>query len=76
MAKKEGFITKLMTYISGELHVVEHEFDRIEDAVEAGIKAACYTFKVYDHNGNCHHDGHGHGHDHGHGRDHGHHPYC
>lgn len=71
MPKKEGFIAKFVTAISGQIHVIEQEFDRLEDAVEAGLAAAYHTFKVYDHHGHCHHHHH-----HGHGHHHGHHPYC
>jgi len=67
---KQGFIAKFVTTISGEIHVIEQQFERLEDAVEAGLKAAYKSFKVYDHNGHCHHH-HQHHHHH-----HGHHPYC
>ncbi len=65
-----NFITKIAHYISGELHQIEHTFDRLEDAIEAGIAAAAHSFKVYDKHGECHHSSHHHHHHHGH------HPYC
>jgi len=65
---KNGFIARVFHYISGELHVIEHTFDRIEDAISHGIKAAAHSFKVYDTDGCIHHDSqhrkHHHGHDH------------
>ena len=62
----ENFTSRIFHYISGELHLVEKQFDRLEDAIEAGVKAAAHSFKVYDMNGECHYDSHGHNHG----------PYC
>ena len=59
------FIARMYHFVSGELYLVVEEFDRIEDAIEAGIKAAAHSYKVYDHNGCICHDSHGH-----------HHPYA
>jgi len=72
MEKK--FLLKVYQYVEGQLNAVIREFDRIEDAIEDGVKAACHSYKVYDENGNIHH--HGQGHDHGHDHDHDHNPYC
>ena len=66
MSKKESFILKIYNYISGELHMVVKQFDRIEDAVEDGWAAAAHSFKVYDMHGECHHHHQCHlNHDHG-----------
>ena len=56
MDNKEKFIARMYHYISGELSLIVQEFDRVEDAIEAGIKAACHTYKVYDGSGNVCHD--------------------
>lgn len=53
------FIARIFHYISGELSLVVKEFDRLEDAIEAGIAAACHSFKVYDKDGHVCHDSHG-----------------
>jgi len=65
--KKEKFTTRMFHYINGQFQMIEREFDRLEDAIEAGIAAACHSWKVYDQDGQCHHDNHHH-HDNG--------PYC
>lgn len=56
------FVIKLFSYISGELQIVEKEFERIEDAIEHGIKAAVHAYKIFDHTGCLCHDSQG---DHG-----------
>ena len=53
------FIIKMFHYISGELHIVVKEFDRIEDAIAAGVAAACHAYKVYDKDGCICHDSQG-----------------
>lgn len=54
-----NFITKMFHYIEGELCIIEETFERIEEAIECGIRAACHSFKVYDHDGClCHHHHH------------------
>jgi hypothetical protein len=61
-----NYVAKLFRLISGEFCVTEHRFDRLEDAIECGIKAAVHSFKVYDKDGCCCHDSHHHPHG----------PYC
>ena len=63
--KKESFTTRMYHYISGEMQLVVNKFDRIEDAIEAGIKAAAHSYKVYNSDGDICHDSH-HPHKHGH----------
>lgn len=58
------FTLRVQNYINGELEVITHAFDRLEDAVEAGVKAACHSFKVHDQRGCVHHDSHHHHHHH------------
>jgi hypothetical protein len=55
------YVARLFHLVSGELHLVVHEFERLEDAIECGIQAACHSFKVYDQDGCvCHDSGHHH----------------
>lgn len=56
MDNKDKFTTRMFHYISGELSMVVKQFDRIEDAIEAGISAACHSYKVYDMDDNVCHD--------------------
>lgn len=64
MDNKEKFTARIYHYIGNEIHLVVKKFDRLEDAVEAGIKAACHSYKVYDENGSiCHNSQDHHGHD-------------
>lgn len=58
MPNKESFTTRMYYYISGELSLIVKEFERIEDAIEAGVKAACHSYKVHDSDGNVCHDSH------------------
>lgn len=67
--KKESFIARMYHHISGEIHLVVQEFDRIEDAIEAGIKAAAHSYKVYNSDGDICHDSH-------HPHIHHHHHHC
>lgn len=56
------FTLRIIDIINSELRVVERKFDRLEDAIEHGIKATCHSFKIYDHRGHCHHNSHHHHH--------------
>jgi hypothetical protein len=64
MDKKETVTARMYHYIQGELRLVVKKFDRLEDAIEAGIKEGCHTYKVYDKDGDLCHDSHDHKHDH------------
>ena len=66
MSNKE-YIVKVYHYIDGLLEKTEHEFEKLEAAIEHGLSAACHTYKVYDKHGNICHEGNGH---------HGHHSYA
>ena len=54
------FTTKIYRYISGELHIIEEEFEHIEHAIEHGLKFIGHLFKVFDHEGCVCHDSHHH----------------
>lgn len=58
MGEKQ-YLIKMYQYIEGELKLIIREFDRIEDAIEHGIKEACHSYKIYDKDGCLHHDSHG-----------------
>lgn len=60
------FTIKLIHYINGVLDVTHHKVDRLEDAIEHGIKAAVHSYKVYDEENNLCHDSKDHDHDHDH----------
>ena len=64
MDKKEKFTARMYHYISGEFSLIVKHFDRLEDAIEAGIKEACHTYKVYEKDGGICHDSEEHKHDH------------
>lgn len=59
MNNEEKFIAKMFHYINGELRLIIEEFDRLEEAIEAGIKAVCHSFKIYNSDGDLCHDSHG-----------------
>ncbi len=63
MEKEQKFMARMFHFVSGQFHMIEREFDRLEDAIEAGVAAACHSWKVYDMNGQCHHNSHDHNHD-------------
>lgn len=52
------FITKVYQYVEGELQVLIHECETIEEAFEHGFKAACHCFKILDQDGVVHHNSH------------------
>lgn len=50
------FTVRLYHYISGELQLIIKQFERIEEAIEEGIRSCAHTFKIYDFDGNICHD--------------------
>ena len=54
------YTVRMYHYISGELHLVVQEFERLEHAIAAGVAAACHAFKVFDMDGCICHDSQGH----------------
>lgn len=58
--RENKFLVRIFHLISGELHLVEKTYERLEEAVKCGIDAACHSFKVYDPDGCVCHDSHHH----------------
>lgn len=63
---KNQFTSRMYHYVEGELKLVVKKFNKLEEAVEAGIKAGCHAYKIYDLEGGVCHEGHGRDHDHDH----------
>ena len=51
---------KIYNYVNGILQIENKMFDRLEDAIEHGLKTLCQKFKVHDRDGNVCHDSEGH----------------
>lgn len=54
------FTARMYHYISGEMSLIVKNFDKLEDAIEEGIRSCAHSFKIYDIDGNICHDSHGH----------------
>ena len=52
----KDFKLKIYKYVDGILEIINKEFDKLEDAIEHGMKEICHKFKVHDRDGNICHD--------------------
>lgn len=56
----KDFKLKIYSYVNGVLQIENVFFDKLEDAIEHGLKTLCHKFKVHDRDGNVCHDSEGH----------------
>jgi hypothetical protein len=57
----KNFMVRITQYVGGVLQTIKKWYNKLEDAIKAGLRYICHAFKVYNKDGECCHSSHPHG---------------